>query len=694
MKKSMIVLMLVWSATTVVWGAFPIDSPPNPVLPGADPHALLVEDVLWVYPTHYADPVTKFYAYSSQDMRTWEQHGPVLDFNDIAWIKDDGMDNHQAWAPAVIERGGTFYFYYSVGPQDETPSRIGVASGDTPAGPFVDKGSPLIVGDDEFEAIDPMVFWDEASETAYLYAGGSAGATLRVYALTPNMLGVAEEVPVETPPHFTEGAFMHERNDVYYLSYSSGSWWDASYKAHYATASSPVGPWEYGGVFLQSDTDHKGPGHHAFFRHPDRDRWFVVYHRWNHQRGLGPFNATRQVAIDRLEYDSDGAIEPVTMTGGNTDIDTAPTVFPPGVVINHSPQATGLYIGSPSITILPNGDYLAAHDFFGPESNEHECATAVVYRSSDDGWRWEEVTRLQCLFWPKLFTHHDNVYIMGVEKHHGRIVIRRSTDNGETWTTPRNATTGLLTPEGEYHTAPMPILEHDGRLWRAFEDASGGERWGERYMAGMLSIPEDADLLRAANWTFSNFIQRDPDWLPGDFRGWLEGNALLDRDGTVVNMLRVDTPGYPEKAAIVTISDDGKTASFDPETGFVDFPGGAKKFTIRYDEESDLYWSLATIVPPHHQNEERPARVRNTLALVCSEDLRNWQTTSTLFYRPEVETHGFQYVDWLFEEDDIIAVCRTAHDDGIGGARNNHDANFMTFHRIRNFRDYAPVEAP
>ena len=35
---------------------------------------------------------------------------------------------------------------------------------------------------------------------------------------------------------------------------------------------------------------------------------------------------------------------------------------PPGTVIHHSPAASGLYIGSPSICILPNGDYLATHD--------------------------------------------------------------------------------------------------------------------------------------------------------------------------------------------------------------------------------------------------------------------------------------------------------------------------------------------
>ena len=43
-------------------------------------------------------------------------------------------------------------------------------------------------------------------------------------------------------------------------------------------------------------------------------------------------------------------------------------------------------------------------------------------------------------------------------------------------------------------------------------------------------------------------------------------------------------------------------------------------------------------------------------------------------------------VDWQFDGEDIIAACRTAFDDAEGGAHNNHDANYLTFHRFANFR--------
>lgn len=283
----------------------------NPLFRGADPHAELFGSRVWVYPTTHSD---RFYAFSSANLTHWRRHGPVLRFDEVEWLEEDDPDGHFAWAPAALERGGRYYFYYSVGPQHETPSRIGVAVGDAPQGPFEDIGEPLLVDGNGFEAIDPMVFADPASGRHYLYAGGSDGATLRVFEMDEDLVSFRREVPVETPPRFTEGAFMHERDGVYYLSYSHGRWRHSDYSVHYATADSPTGPWEYRGPILTSDERHKGPGHHSVLHHAATDRWYIIYHRWNDRTGDGPYRGPREVAIDRLEYDAEGLIEPVRMT--------------------------------------------------------------------------------------------------------------------------------------------------------------------------------------------------------------------------------------------------------------------------------------------------------------------------------------------------------------------------------------------
>ncbi|MCB1134567.1 MAG: family 43 glycosylhydrolase, partial [Verrucomicrobiae bacterium] len=113
----------------------------NPVLKVADPHAAVFEKAMWVYATG-GGRSGEFYAWSSRDFRHWEKHGPVLRLDDVPWIDDDGAPRHMAWAPCAIGHDGRYYFYYSVGPQNPTPSRIGVAVADSPAGPFKDSGKP------------------------------------------------------------------------------------------------------------------------------------------------------------------------------------------------------------------------------------------------------------------------------------------------------------------------------------------------------------------------------------------------------------------------------------------------------------------------------------------------------------------------------------------------------------------------
>ncbi|HON07398.1 MAG TPA: family 43 glycosylhydrolase [Verrucomicrobiota bacterium] len=289
-----------------------LELPNNPLFIGADPHCAIFNGVFWIYPTSAA---TQFYAYCSSNLFNWKRVGPVLDFKDVKWIYDDGQKSHFAWAPCIAEKSGNYYFYYSVGPQNPTPSRIGVAVGKTPSGPFVDSGKPLLIGDKNFEAIDPMVFIDPVSKKALLYAGGSAGSTLRVFELSPEMINIIREIPVVTPPNFTEGVFMHFYKGKYYLSYSHGSWMHSSYSVHYAISDTLFGPWNYKGAILQSDATRKGPGHHSFVFDDATKQWLIFYHRWDNFNGDGPYKGFRSVCVEEVKYDKDGLIIPIKMTG-------------------------------------------------------------------------------------------------------------------------------------------------------------------------------------------------------------------------------------------------------------------------------------------------------------------------------------------------------------------------------------------
>ena len=355
---------------------------------------------------------------------------------------------------------------------------------------------------------------------------------------------------------------------------------------------------------------------------------------------------------------------------------------PPGVIIDYLAAPSRTYVGSPSIAILPDGTYVASHDTFGPRMGK-EGAT-FLFRSVDRGRTWTPLPKVDPVAWSGLFVHRGALYLMGTARGYGQFVIRRSTDGGATWTPP-----SAIREDRGYHTAPTAVLVANGRIWRALERRPSGGGWASRFEAGMLSAPERADLLDPKSWTRSNVIMSDPKWNDGDMHGWLEGNAVAAPDGGVVDMLRVDVRKLPEKAALVRISPDGRTATFDPATGFVDFPGGSKKFTVRYDAKSRLYWSLASIIAPKDAGRP-PSLVRNTLALTSSPDLIRWTVRRTVLHSPNVRGEAFQYADWAFDGDDLIAAVRTA----FGGAHKAHDANYLTFHRIAGFRAGIGLPSP
>lgn len=351
---------------------------------------------------------------------------------------------------------------------------------------------------------------------------------------------------------------------------------------------------------------------------------------------------------------------------------------PPGKVVAYSDAKSGIFIGSPSLLILPNGNYLASHDFFGKSLSQ---GITHIYKSTDQGNSWEKIAELKNQFWSNLFKMGDTIYIMGTTKEYGAVVIRKSTDFGYTWTTPRDKFTGILLNDGEYHTAPVPVVINNGKIWRSMEDRNPPTDWGKNFRAFVMSAPINSDLLNAENWECTNRLSYDPKW-PGS--AWLEGNVVETPKGYLWNILRNHTK-TGEKAAVTKVGLTGKVLSFDPNSGFIDFPGGSVKFTIRFDSVSNKYYSITNYIPFEYKN-GNPERTRNTLALTVSDDLINWYVDSIILHSEDVESIGFQYVDFRFEGDDIIFLSRTAYYQNDGHKTNQHDSNYLTFHRLKDFR--------
>jgi hypothetical protein len=209
--------------------------------------------------------------------------------------------------------------------------------------------------------------------------------------------------------------------------------------------------------------------------------------------------------------------------------------------------------------------------------------------------------------------------------------------------------------------------------------------WGNKdygHAAMVMSIDENDDLMVPENWSFTEPVRFDA--LAPELEGYptdtvtIEGNVVVTPEGKLVNIMRTTLPNQ----AIVLDVDTQNPENPLKFSRLMEFHANRSKFSIRYDEVSKRYYTIASTIT----DDEKPF-ARNYLTLMVSEDLIKWDIIADLYDfrdRSHLEA-GVQYVQFEFEGDDIIYVCRTA----LNNAHTYHDSNYITFHRIRNFRDLA-----
>ena len=302
----------------------------NPVLPGfhADPEILYSkrDKKFYIYPTSDGFPGWGGYyfnVFQSPDLVQWTDKGTIVDLHSgqVKWA--DG----NAWAPCIEEKkidGKYKYFFYYSG-NTPTGKQIGVATADDPCGPFTDHGAPIVdsspVGGGQ--QIDVDVFTDPKSKKSYLYWGNGymAGAELN-----EDMVSIKENtITVLTPKGgtlqdyaFREAAYVFYRDGLYYFLWSVDDTGSPNYHVAYGTSRSPLGPIEVAAepVVLKQVPSEEiyGPAHCSVVKHPKKDEWYIVYHRINKNYLKNGPGFHREVCIDRMEFDKDGRILPVTPT--------------------------------------------------------------------------------------------------------------------------------------------------------------------------------------------------------------------------------------------------------------------------------------------------------------------------------------------------------------------------------------------
>lgn len=281
----------------------------NPILPGyfADPTVRKFGDTYYIYATTDGTGlgVGPAQVWKSKDFVNWT-------IEPMNWPTAD-----QVWAPDIMQgTDGRYYHYYS------QACKIYCGVSDKPEGPWTN-----ILGADEAVLIpdryvkmsitlDAQSFIDDDGST-YLYWG-----TWGIYKdhgcgvgkLSEDMKSLVDTalIPNTQATDFFEAPCVFKRNGIYYLTYSSGSCHDHTYRVQYATSKvGPMGPFEFADnnpiLATNADSTIHGPGHHSILQ--EGDDYYIVYHRHNIPQSTRGFH--RQVAVDKLEFDQEGRIKVV-----------------------------------------------------------------------------------------------------------------------------------------------------------------------------------------------------------------------------------------------------------------------------------------------------------------------------------------------------------------------------------------------
>jgi GH43 family beta-xylosidase len=312
-----------------------------------------------------SDRASGFPAFTSRNLVDWTSLGRTY-IHDPATSWGVGA----FWAPEVFFVKGRYYMFFSAqwrhNPTNEVENfRIGVASAETPAGPFRDvRNEPLF--DPGFPAIDADVLFDDDGRV-YLYFSRccykhpveselaekmkNAGVYSEIeeswvygVELKPDLSGVIgesmvlirppvtladpnsawEDVSVETHEvnrRWTEGPCSFKRYGKYFIMYSANTVAGENYMLGYATAEHPLGPFTKAAnnPVARKNTDHGGDvsctAHNCVTMSPDGSEMFCLYGARTKETG-----ERRVLFLNRMEVQKGGTLE----------------VYPPDTTIVHA----------------------------------------------------------------------------------------------------------------------------------------------------------------------------------------------------------------------------------------------------------------------------------------------------------------------------------------------------------------------
>jgi xylan 1,4-beta-xylosidase len=284
-----------------------VNSPAQLVMPGdyPDPSVTKIGDAYWATATTSNwGPV--FPLLRSDDLIHWETKAFVLD-------RLPEWADYYFWAPEISYENGTVYVYYSAHRKNGNLC-LGVASADTPDGPYKDHG-PLMCQD--AGSIDAFPIRDENGKLFLIWKedGNSVGKPTPIWISEMRedrtaIIGEKRELfrnDAAWEGNLVEGVSVMRHGDYFYAFYAAAACCgpDCNYATGIARAQKLLGPWEKysGNPVLASTDDWKCPGHGTPV--VKDGKFFFLYHAYHKTGGV---YAGRQGLLKEFHFTPDGWI--------------------------------------------------------------------------------------------------------------------------------------------------------------------------------------------------------------------------------------------------------------------------------------------------------------------------------------------------------------------------------------------------
>ena len=333
-----------------------------------------------------------------------------------------------------------------------------------------------------------------------------------------------------------------------------------------------------------------------------------------------------------------------------------------------------------------------------------------VVRSVDKGVTWKGVAELpyySAIPW----VYEGKLYLFankgGTTYRNDDLLLLRSDDGGVTWSEP------VTLFKGHFWNCHTGIVIKDRRIYAATDNLGLGSSYGstvdssKNVARGSCVVSGDLsrDPMDPKSWRISNTVPLTP--IPASFANpkfskstngdlYLEPNVIeLNGKIRVLATVKPSRQTTANIGVVLDLTDTGKDLEL-KFTQYFAMPGGQLKYCVIWDEVSKMFWATSNLVVDSQgefdwwaKGSERGnywgtgGNDRRTLMLHYSLDGLNWFQAGCVAQAKQI-SQSFMYARPVVDGEDLVLISRSSV-----AAPNQHDADYATFHRVRNFRDLA-----